>query len=415
MAYDGTPQPIKIKKSRFYIIGGIIVLAIAYFSFFDDYFKYLQVKSERTEVVCNQYAYKFPDGYFIEEVAMIKFQTTRDIEHVKDFMNTYPDSKEYKEVEDFKNQLWASEIKRYDSIVNVNTGFDKEAVSFFRNLLLYMRDQNNTEIQLDLQGDVEVKDFEEYPEEVITLLDMQFKASENRTVTDNIAAIKKHYRRGNIRSYERIITNSIEESFENVLSENFIKIVKEGSSDTGVAIKITYHIKNQEYGNLDAQEDEGTGVPNIWVYGKDGATNGFISYIIGVSIAYDFKMAIPDTQFTYAFSHKTNALDDINNVANIEDGYQRMTEQNFYNYANDISVKFGLTNITFCDCVLARKVFTKKMETNGADIKALQREYIGLQNTCEKFSRNKSEAELEVLNKEAEACGDQEKENDKAV
>lgn len=404
MAYDGTPEPITIKWSRIYIIGAIVILVIAYFSFFDDYFKYLEVKNKRTEIVCNQYEYKFPKGFFIEEVAMIKFQTTRDIEHVKDFMNTYPDSKNYKEVEDFKNQLWASEIKRYDSIVGVNTGFDKDAVIFFRNLLLHMRDKNSTEIQLDLQGDVDVKDFEEYPTEVIKLLDTQFKASENRTVTDHIAAIKKHYRQGSISGYERIITNSIEESFENVLSENFIKIVRSNSSDTDLVIQIKYHIKNQEYGDVGESVMGNAGIPNIWVYGKGDTSNEFISYIIGVSIAYDFKMEIPDTQFNYAFNHQTNALDDIENVSNIKDGYQRMTEQNFYNYANDISAKFGLINVTLCDCVQAKDVFAKKLEEVGADSNALQREYNALQNKCEKFSKNKSEAELELLQKEAEAC-----------
>jgi len=333
ITYDG-----KRKKTSLYIIFGILVIGIAYFSFFNDYFKYLQVKSGETQELCMSYYRKYPKGYFTEEVKFIEIKASKDITLVRDFIKEYLDSKKNTAVEKIKIALWAYEIDRYNEIVKTRRGLDPKAVSFFRNLLHYMRDQNLTNIGLRLKGNIDVKDFSEYSPEVIQRMDAQTMAVDKRTVSDYILEIRKHYEQGNIRSYEKIISNSIESSFENILSENFITVLSNTYEDTDLTISINYNIKNQEV----ISEDDQNMNPVIWVYAKEGTQNGFISYIQGVSINYRFDMNIPNTDINFSFEHNTNALKNINNVHNVEEGYIKMTEQNFQNYSDIISTKFGL-------------------------------------------------------------------------
>ena len=73
------------KKQKGYSILLIFVLLVSYFSFFDDYFKYLEVKKNGTSDACKSYYSEFPNGYFTEDVKVIEIQDLRDIVLVRDF------------------------------------------------------------------------------------------------------------------------------------------------------------------------------------------------------------------------------------------------------------------------------------------------------------------------------------------
>ena len=146
------------KKQKQYGVLFVFVLIVSYFSFFDDYFKYLEVKKNGTSDACKSYYSKFPNGYFTEEVKVIEIQDVRDIVLVREFFNDYPNS-EYSTVELINLEIWNDEIRRYDSIVASNYNFDQDAVDFFRELLHYMRDENKSTIYVDLSGLVYLKGF----------------------------------------------------------------------------------------------------------------------------------------------------------------------------------------------------------------------------------------------------------------
>lgn len=105
-----------------------------------------------------------------------------------------------------------------------------------------------------------------------------------------------------------------------------------------LTIKINYDIKNQErYSLRDNVKD-----PVIWIYTKEKNKEDFISFLIGISINYTFNIELPDSHERFEFEYKTNTFDNINNIRNVEEGYKRMTAQNFNNYSNVITTKFGL-------------------------------------------------------------------------
>ena len=327
------------KKQKQYSILLIFIILIFYFSFFDDYFKYLEVKKNRTSNACISYYSDFPNGYYTEDVKVIEIEDSRDIVLVRAFINDYPNSSYSSIVNLINLEIWNEEISRYNSIVTSNSNLDKDAVEFFRTMLIYMRERNKSKIFLDLSGIVDLKDFEDYPKEVISIIDQLSLEYDNRKTSDNIANITNNYSEGFIKDYEKIIIESIDSSFENILSNNFIYVEssdKINLSSNDLLIKISYNIKNQnmsEYGFPD--------MPNIWIY-SERETNNFFSYLIGVSIKFEFDFSLPNSNQQYTFSYEANPLENVENITSLESGYKEMTKQNFENFSNAIANKFGI-------------------------------------------------------------------------
>ena len=326
------------KNQMRYSIYIILVLLISYFSFFDDYFEYLNVKKYGTSEACRSYYSRFPDGYFTEEVKVIEIKDDRDIVLVREFFKNYPNSEYSSDIELINLEIWNNEIKRYDSITQSNNRFDENAVIFFKELLTYMRDNKRSEIFIKLNGNVNVKDFESYPNEIKDAMDLMHEYLGDRPVTGHIVNITSNYDPGAIEHYEEIIHQSILNSFENLLSDNFISVGTFDDSNNeknDLIISIEYEIENQET-TLSWMD----GIyPEIWEY---VVAEKFESYLIGISIKFNFLFELTNSE--YAFSLQTNALDNISNIQNISEGYRRMTEQNFQNFADGILVRFGIEN-----------------------------------------------------------------------
>ena len=341
---------------------GVIVVIICWltYSFLSDYLKYKAAVKDPE--MCIEYYAKFPNGWFTEQVKIIEIKTFNDIVLARSFLTEYPESKYVKEVSDFSGKLWDIEIARYDSLVTNNDNYDIEAVSFFRNLLNYMKQNNESTIYFHLNGSVDVKNWEDYTEEVRTYLNYAYSNHEGiaygREVDGNILEITSNYSEGSIKNYEEILNQSINDSFEEILSDNFIQIItideKQREILTNVPlISINYTIKNQQdewLGDIDA--------PYLWIYETTNfSTNEgiFEAYVIGVEINFDFTCKIPGDDSAYApdeefkFESKSNALDDITNMSGISDGYAKMTEQSFENYAREIVTKFGLNYTSDAD------------------------------------------------------------------
>jgi hypothetical protein len=329
------------KKHKQYSVLFTLVLLVSYFTFFDDYFKYLEVKKNGTSDACISYYLAFPNGFFTEDVKVIEIEDSRDIVLVRDFIDDYPNSK-HSSVELINLELWNDEIRRYDSIVVSNDRFDQDAVEFFRILLNYMRDENKSTIYFNLSGDTKVTNFEFYSSNIVSLMDEVYYATDYRNITGNIEDISSNYSSGDIDTYENIIISSINNIFENILSDKFITVksidgINDQYSDK-LYIDINYNIKNQE------DLYEGDYYPAIWEYFNttSSGSKSFISYFIGIAIDFEFSFKIPETSKTYQFKQSANPLTEINNITSLKDAYRGLTKQNFQDFADEISNNFGI-------------------------------------------------------------------------
>lgn len=331
----------KINKGFKYTLRVLtVLLVIMYFSFLNDYFKYLDVLNDNTHKKCIQYFEDFPNGRYYEEVRVIEIEILKTIELVRNFIDEFPESGFLNRVKIVNYELWQAEINNYNSLVKNNNNFDYQAVSFFRELLYYMRDNNRSNISLKLNGNINVKDFEDYPVDVIKLSDVIYNYSNSKVVSGNVLSLKSNYSQGNINNYEKIINESILESFQSFFSARFVTlgtIQNDSEKKNDLIIEINYNINNQE--DLETIYGVNYILPRVWIYTQN---DKFDSYILGVSISFDFDFSIPGTNKIYQFKHDASPLSEINNINDISDGYRIMTSQNFKDYTNIIIEKFGL-------------------------------------------------------------------------
>ena len=153
-------------KKELLIISAVF-FTIIYFFFLNDYFEYRQVKTDRTTESCNSYYLQFPSGYFTEDVRAIFIEVTRDIEMVRRFFRDYPNSEYLPLVSLINLELWNEEINNYELSVIDNSNLDKDAINFFKSVLIFMRNSGKSTINMNITGLTDLKNFENYPVEYI--------------------------------------------------------------------------------------------------------------------------------------------------------------------------------------------------------------------------------------------------------
>lgn len=318
-----------------------VFFTIIYFLFLNDYFEYRQVKTDRTTESCDLYYSQFPNGYFTEDVRAIEIEAARDIEMVRMFFKDYPNSEYLPLVSLINLELWNEEINNYELSVINNFNLDKEAINFFKSVLIFMRDSRKSTIYLNLTGVTDLKNFENYPKDVID--DWNYWGSlgdYKRIVSGNIENITNNYSKNDIDKYENSLVSIINDKFESMLSDNFIKVVSTSDNYMGnsLQIDISYKIKNQIEDNY----------PAVWVLYDVSSSNNqskrdlFSSYFLGISIDFKLDFYVPNNLESFHFEKSTTPLDKINNITSNSSHYRILTTQNFQSFADEIASNFGI-------------------------------------------------------------------------
>lgn len=320
-----------MKNKSIYIIVAIAILASMFYQFFlKEYFAYSKVKQEYNIEACSQFIHEYPNGFFVEDVYFLQAEISQDINKVKAYIDLYPNGKYHSEINEIKNTLWATEINRYEQKAREIHG-QTEAVSFFRELLHYMRDHNVYDIGVMFSKHIDLKNFEDYPAEAKQLLINDMKNEELPLNGTNILPLKKHFTQGNISFLEDIVANGISSSIDSLFTPGFVNIQLD--SESPLQINIDYTIKNELM--FEDSED----FPNIWTYSEN---NKAISYLLGIAISFDFSFNIPQNNISYNFHEEAEPSGTISDIEDIADGYARMTQITFALYANKISQNLGL-------------------------------------------------------------------------
>ena len=317
------------------VIVSVLAVVIFYFAFLGDYLQYRKVIHDQNLYEIGQYYSDYPNGWFLEEVKVEEVKITRDILLVREFFVQFPESEYYDEIEDLRIELWNTEISNFNSLVLENYNYyEQGAVEFFKNLLVYMRDNRKSTINMSMKGEVNVIDFEQFPEDVQVLWDLMSEYERDISVTDNVLSLTKYYSKGNLSAYEFEIAESIESCFENILSKNFIS-VSDKSRDSGneLEIYIDYKVNNQMI-----KEEGFEQYPDIWTY---TIGDKFNSYILGVEILFYFNFVIPGID-VYSYTQISEPDISIEGFDSLEEGYEMMTRQNFVDFASKVETKFGI-------------------------------------------------------------------------
>ena len=326
------------------IFFSVLLLWLFHWFFLGDYLQYRKVLSTLSANEVQEYFDDYPNGWFLEEVSFEEVKIVRKIGVARDFIQDWPNSEFISEVEEIRVALWDGEIAFYDEFVSVNNP-DARAVSFFGDVLRHMRDHSKSRIVLVLRGEVNLKDFGDFPDYVRKNCDLIYEMSDGRTVSGHILELKTNYSEGSLRSYESIISAAIEESFEGVLRDDFIEVSTIPSigepSDDDIQIEVEYRIKNQMDAELPAY-------PTVWTYSEStnyyselmGVQDRFVSYLLGVDIDYRFSFDVPGLE-SYSFEESSDPSSSITGFDDVSEAYEIMTKQNFMDFAGKVGGNFG--------------------------------------------------------------------------
>lgn len=315
----------------------IFAFAIFYRVYIADYLAYRKVKSERTEEACNEYTRRFYDGFYLEDVRFIEIDITRSFAKVRQFKQNYPESKYTVWVNEINNALWETEYNKYLSQISELS--DPEAVEYFKTLLNYLRKNDIYQISVGFMGDMNLKDYEMYPQTVRDIYENLFMSLNMPSVNQHMVPLGSNYSQGEIDSLELLVISALQKSFNKVFSEGFIEVTKSEAEEPLMVVK--YNIKNQEI------DDYNENIPEIWAYIENEQFRG---YLLTIAIDFEFASRLPeDSGIGYSFANNSYPTKSIKFYGALQNGYAIMTQDVFRKFASSIAADFSLPTDTLAD------------------------------------------------------------------
>ncbi len=331
---------MKKLNSTHWILIIFAFLALFYFTFLNEYFAYKDVLDKNTIDQCKVYYSEFPTGRHIEDVMFIEVKHTDNITVVRDFMSKYSKSKYYNEAQNVKDKLWQGQIDNYEfNILRLDSSNrirNEKSIIFFRELLKFMKKYDRSVIYIKLNGNQNLKELDEYNSRVVENLKRSFD-EELHPLEGNLLPLKSNFSPADIEDLNEIILTVVSNSFRSVFQQNYfdIEILKDNQKLSSIdpVIDIKYLIENKEY------ESNGEKFPGIWIYTENKI---FKSYVLQIDVSFDFGFKIPSSSIVYNFQHVGLPGSEIKDFDNIEQGYKIATKNTFNDFANMVSLKFGL-------------------------------------------------------------------------
>lgn len=329
-----------------------VVLSIALYHL--PYFAERRAFSETKEILASanyweydiavaDYFNKYPEGAHAQEVILFAVQANeqqnRPIDAVKyagRYLHDYPEGKYTEQVTALYNQIWDSEIARFDAAAG--DAATEEGPAYVRAMLQYMRDHRVSTVAVKGNPTLSLKEYSEYPRHVRTLLEIfsNDKSSPLRLPHD-METIKNRISLNTAASYMSIITQSLQQGFNRILSPGFI-VFSEDTDEAGLpAVTVDYTISTQEtdYG--------GTAVPEIWEY-KSGPTYMMTPqcYLLGIGMTFDANFTIPDSDISYAVHSKGDPGSETINVDRSQ-AYEVMCRRCTERFSQTVADDLGIT------------------------------------------------------------------------
>ncbi|MGN0316565.1 MAG: hypothetical protein ACI4E1_01380 [Lachnospira sp.] len=330
----------KKKKAAIVLaIIGAIILAFVVFNlpFVKEIRAYNRIKDYPAEYSCKQYYEDFPDGKHTEDVLYLEESVSSSpITVICRYLRNFPQGK-YSDVMRHRcDSLWDEQISHYEALDK--STLTPNAQKYMHALLQYMKKHFVTTIKLEIESELELKDYTEYDKSIRDRME-RFYDNPLLPLKENMVSIKKNFSAG----YESYLTNTLQEgvskSFEHVFDSDFVSISTSNEEDDEIESNISpvIHIKYI----IKSQEDKG--YPHIWCYSE--TTNGIETekaYLIGIDIRFIVDYTIPNSEISYTLSEKGTPENDINGISDITEGYQEMTKICFAEFSNKMAKNIGL-------------------------------------------------------------------------
>lgn len=332
------------------IIIGIITYNLPYFAEKRMYSKVEKVFYENDyweyDNIVDEYLIAYPDGRHKDEVLYLpikKYWEAQDVAKtlmsVSRYLRECPNGAQISEVKNIYNQVWNAEISKYEK--ETASTASTEGRDFVKNMLIYMRDHNIRTIYVDVNSQLELKEYSEYPADIRNAMELSQPKSERFQLPGDMNTITDRISKDDVKDWANEVISSLQNGFDKVLTEGFIEFEKRPEGEVAKKdapyVSLTYIVKTQEsrYGSYT--------IPEIWTYTQ--TENGYVingGLYLGISLDFIANFIIPGNQDKFEVSAGGDPGDtEIRNVDPSE-VYTRMCERCVVSFTNKIESSFGI-------------------------------------------------------------------------
>lgn len=300
----------------------------------------------------DEYVNDFPQGEHLSEVLYFKVRAAKDSEFVGNildaidyYMEHDPHGKYIKECKNIYNALWDKEINKFEKIAQSSS---KPGAEFVVKMLKYMRANNIRRIEVNGVPHINIKEYKEYPSEVRRVMEaLPFEidgisySGKMPQLPEDLNSIKDMISIEEARDWTSHIVSVLQQGFDNVLTERFIKFYSSGTYDDEMAdakkfpkVVVDYTVSTQE---------SIKGIPDIWTYTQtDGNITTQVSLYMGIEMAFKADFSLPGEDADFVVSGNGDPGNEEFNNVDPEYIYSRMCGSCLVKFAEKIVSEFGL-------------------------------------------------------------------------
>ena len=306
----------------------------------------------------NEYIQKYPDGQYIAEIRDLQddylyecvVNNGNNLRDINNYFNTFPEGKHIAEVEAAYNSRWDNIDTQYNAVAKTNA--NSNDVKFIRDMLRYMRENRVHEIAINVDVNINVKDYSSYPKKVKDFVDHPFFGYRynGHSIESNIASVTSAFSPLYAQQIKSKIIDGVESKLSTIVFDEFIKVRTVDSSSApsnAPVLNVTCKIVNQqEYESLLEAY-----IPKIWTHVRKSNfyihptnLNTFLGYLLGIAVDFEAKFSIPEQNKsrTYKFSGSPGSAD-ISNVNSSQDAYKVMASRCVNDFAEKYSRRIGMS------------------------------------------------------------------------
>jgi len=184
-----------MKNLKIIVIAAAVILLLSWFFFFKEYFFYKDIIKSQEIYSCEAYYSKYPSGRYTVDVKLLEIDLSQDFNKVRDFINDFPDDINNDKFLSLKEALWEKVKTTYEQKVG-SEDYNREAVTFFKEALDYMEENNEFVIKVNLRKHLDLKDYEDYTEDARYYVELLYAyangkdpSSSTISLTDNFSSI----------------------------------------------------------------------------------------------------------------------------------------------------------------------------------------------------------------------------------
>ena len=320
----------------------IVAVAIGVCVYNLEYFREMRLYNEIVEnqmpSTCHEYYSEFPEGKHYEEVMLIESNVGYyPINTITCYLDKFPNGKYVTVMNQKYDSLWNDKIETYRNLDK--TSQSPEAIAFMTAMLEHMKDERITTVRLKLNPTINLKDYTEYDSKLRSLLEIMDSNDALPLTSSNVVSLKDNFTSADLDNLYSTLSYSIESSFERIFTSDFVNVVANNeveASDKSPIILCNYTIENINESSSSELE-----IPNIWTYVSNNIPK---AYILGIDVKFNLEMSIPGKSNKYSYAEVGNPGQEISNIEDIKDGYRKMTQACFNEFAQKMLINIGLNN-----------------------------------------------------------------------